>query len=211
MRVRLGLGAAVVLLILALVVAVVVSASAQQGSTAAIEAGAGADSPTGGFTPVPHSSAGGDAGLLVHVLGAVQRPGLVEVAQGARVVDAIAASGGLREDADPGAVNLARPVSDGEQLYVSRVGEAPPAGAGSAGGGAVGGGEAAGLSGSGTVDLNRATQAELETLPRIGPALAQRILEWKAANGRFAAVTDLMKVGGIGPKLFDGLKDRVRV
>ena len=89
-----------------------------------------------------------------------------------------------------------------------RVGEvvAPPASAGS-GGRRRGAGGAAGA----LVNLNSASQQELETLPRIGPALAGRILDWRTANGRFAAVTDLMKVTGVGQKLFDGLKDRVTV
>ncbi|ODA90319.1 hypothetical protein ATY41_10460 [Leifsonia xyli subsp. xyli] len=64
---------------------------------------------------------------------------------------------------------------------------------------------------SAPIDLNTATAEQLETLPRIGPVLARRILDWLTANGRFAAVTDLMEVTGIGQKVFDGLRDRVRV
>jgi competence protein ComEA len=145
--------------------------------------------------------------VLVHVLGAVKRPGLVSLSTGARVVDAVAAAGGLTDDAEVSGINLARVVADGEQLVVPRVGEvvAPPTGG--AGGGSPG---ASGASGA-VVNLNTATQAELETLPRIGPALAGRILDYRTANGRFAAVTDLMKVTGIGQKVFDGLKDRIAV
>lgn len=210
-RVRVGLGAAVVLAIGALVVAVVVSASAQQGTSATITSSGhplsstDAPAPTGG----PVSVDTDDPPALVHVLGAVQRPGLVELTRGARVVDAIAAAGGLTEDADVGAVNLARVVGDGEQLYVPRVGETPDQG-GAAGGPPASTGGAGGATGP-KVALNTATQADLETLPRIGPALAQRILDWRSANGRFNAVDDLMKVTGIGQKLFDGIKDRVTV
>ena len=206
-RVRVGLGAAVVLLIGALVIAVVVSASAQQGASATVPAATHAVSTTDAPAAVGPTAA---PGALVHVLGAVQHPGLVELEAGARVVDAIAGAGGLTDDADPAAVNLARVVADGEQLYVPRVGETPPAAEAQGGGaGAAAGGGAAPPGAK--VALNTATQVELETLPRIGPALAQRILDWRSSNGRFGAVTDLLKVSGIGQKLFDGLKDRVTV
>lgn len=214
---RVGVGAAVVLLILAAVVAVLVSATAQQGSSVPLSTLAAASGSTTGRTgpagtPGAAASGGPSSGqLLVHVAGAVRKAGLVSLVAGARVVDAVAAAGGLADDADAGGVNLARPVADGEQLVVPRVGEAPVAGA-PASGGASGG--AAGASGSASgplVNLNTATQPELETLPRIGPALAQRILDWRAANGRFVQSADLLKVTGIGQKLFDGLKDRVVV
>ncbi len=211
-RLRVGVGAAVVLLIAAAVVAVLVSATAQQGSSVAVPTGTfGALS--GGGSAVPTDGVGGSGSsgeVVVHVTGAVRTPGLVVLAAGARVVDAVAAAGGFADGADPAALNLARPVSDGEQLVVLRVGEAPAAGAASAGAPAAGGGSGTG-GGAAAVNLNTATQAELETLPRIGPALAQRILDWRQANGRFVKPADLLKVSGIGQKLFDGLKDRVVV
>jgi competence protein ComEA len=141
--------------------------------------------------------------LLVHVLGAVAKPGIVELRAGSRVVDAIAAAGGLAADADASGVNLARVVSDGEQLVVPREGEAvaPPAGAT----GAAQPGAAAGA----LVNVNAASASDLQTLPRIGPALAQRIVDWRDAHGRFTAPADLMKVSGIGQTLFDGLKDLI--
>lgn len=216
-RVRVGVGASVVLLIVALVGAVLVNAFAQRGSGTEVQrapvgvsgsasasgSGSGLGSPPAGLS----STAAAGMAVLVHVLGAVKRPGLVSLSTGARVVDAVAAAGGLTDDAEVSGINLARVVADGEQLVVPRVGEvvAPPTGG--AGGGSPG---ASGASGA-VVNLNTATQAELETLPRIGPALAGRILDYRTANGRFAAVTDLMKVTGIGQKLFDGLKDRIAV
>lgn len=201
-RIRIGVGAGVVILIAALVGAVVLNAFTQGGSDAEITHSALPVAPGSTVSPTD-SAAGRDLPVLVHVLGAVIRPGLVSLSGGARVVDAVAAAGGLTDEADVSGVNLARVVSDGEQLVVPRVGEAvaPPPVAGSAGGGAAGA----------VVNLNTATQQELETLPRVGPALAGRILDWRRANGRFSAVTDLMKVTGIGQKLFDGLKDRVAV
>lgn len=200
-RLRVGVGAAVVLIIAAAVVGVLVSAGAQRGSEVPVPTATGRFAATG----LPSAAASAlSAQLLVHVTGAVRHPGIASLSSGARVLDAVAAAGGLTEDADPAAVNLARPVVDGEQLIVLRVGEAPPSAAAGGGGGP---GSAAG----GVVNLNTASQADLETLPRIGPALAQRILDWRQANGRFADPKDLLKVSGIGQKLFDGVKDRVAV
>lgn len=177
---------------------VVVSAFGQQGSTSTVDAPAPSASTAADAPATPGSE------LLVHVLGAVANPGLMTLAPGARVLDAVAAAGGLTDDADLSTVNLARPVSDGEQLAVPRIGEPLPASP------AAGPGSGPGA-GASTVNLNTATQADLETLPRIGPALAARILDWRTANGRFASPSDLLAVTGIGEKLFDGLKDRVTV
>ncbi|GAB3577721.1 hypothetical protein GCM10027406_12680 [Leifsonia lichenia] len=206
-RVRLGVGAAVVLLLGALVVAIVVSALGQRGATAIVAPVSTSVPSLAPAAAAVASAASGRDVVLVHILGAVSVPGLVSLASGARVMDAIAAAGGLADDADLSSVNLARPVSDGEQLSVPRVGEAvpPPAASGTTG---ASGSVAAP---SGTVNLNTATQADLETLPRIGPTLAARILDWRTANGRFAAPTDLLAVTGIGQRLFDGVKDLVTV
>ena len=118
---RVGVGAAVVLLIVAAVVAVLVSATVQQGSTVGLATGA-ATPPAVGSSGVPTGVASSGS-LLVHVTGAVRKPGLVSLPAGARVVDAVGRAGGLADDADPAGVNLARPVADGEQLVVPRVGE----------------------------------------------------------------------------------------
>src|SRR5690606_15479306 len=96
------------------------------------------------------------------------------------------------------AVNLARTLSDGEQVVVPAQGEQDAPGASAVGA-------------DGRIDLNTATQADLEMLPRIGPALAQRILDWREENGRFRAVEDLLAVPGIGEKLLAGLREKVRV
>lgn len=211
---RVGVGAATVLLIAAFVVAALVSGMAGGHTTSVPPAGVSASpgasaAPGASGSPGPSASPGGPGPaadeLYVHVSGAVARPGLIRVPPGSRVVDAVEAAGGFAESADPAGVNLARPVQDGEQLRVPTVGEAPAAGgpAAEAAPGSTGVG--------GLVDLNRATAAQLETLPRIGPALAQRIIEWREANGRFAAITDLRNVTGVGDKIFDALKDRVTV
>ena len=200
-RVRIAVGAAVVLFVGAVAIAAELSVASGGGGAQGTIVPAEAD---------PASSAGGvevatgaaAAPLLVHVLGAVAAPGLVELAPGARVVDAVAAAGGFSPEADPAAVNLARAVVDGEQLVVLAVGQAPPPAAGAGGGS----GPAAG---DGKVHLNTADVAALDTLPRIGPALAQRIIDWREANGPFTSVDQLLDVAGIGDAVFSGLADRV--
>lgn len=152
--------------------------------------------PTAGSDGPEPSSAAADT-VLVHVAGAVRSPGVYALPRGARATDAIAAAGGFAPDADRAIVNLARDVSDGEQLLVPVVGAPPPAAPTSAG--------------DTIVDLNTADAAALDTLPGIGPALAGRILDWRTENGRFASVEDLLAVPGIGEKLVEGLRDRVRV
>ncbi len=223
-RVRIAVGAAVVLFVAAVALAAVVSFASGGGGAQEVIGGSGgpsgangsADSPNGGVSgdgPNGADAADGTVGeplpLLVHVLGAVASPGLVELDQGARVVDAVAAAGGFTADADPAGVNLARPVVDGEQLRVFAIGEVPAAAAGGgagAGGGGAGGGAAAS---DGLVHLNTAGVAELDTLPRIGPALAQRILDYREANGAFTSVDQLMDVTGIGDAVFAGLAELV--
>lgn len=215
-RRKIGVGAAVVLLIAALVVAVVVTAVGQQtgqvvepggGESAGSGSRPGSGSGSGDTTDpgVPPTSSGPGGILFIHVLGAVRRPGLFELPDGARVIDVVAAAGGLAPTADPAGVNLARLVSDGEQLYIPRLGEAQPG----APPGAAGPGRPAGVAAGGKINLNSATTAELETLPRIGPAMAQRIIDFREANGRFANIEDLRNVTGIGDKTFDGLKELI--
>jgi competence protein ComEA len=144
------------------------------------------------------TTAGASGELYVHVLGAVAHPGIYVLDLDARLVDALAAAGGATDDADLAAVNLARLLEDGEQILV------PTAGA-------AGDAPGATLPGDDRVDLNTADQAALETLPRIGPALAERIIAWRDENGRFGSVDDLLAVPGIGEKLLAGLRDGARV
>lgn len=186
-KLRLGLGAVVVLVIGAL--SVTVGIGLLRGQAAPNEVVPLADDAIAMPT----------AEVYVHVLGAVARPGLYVLDASARVVDALAAAGGSAEGADLRAVNLARPLSDGEQLYVPTEGEAQAHEA------------ASGVDADGRIDVNTADQSQLETLPRIGPALAQRIIQWRENNGRFRSVDDLLAVPGIGEKLLAGLRDAVRV
>ena len=164
--------------------------------------------------PAPGSAGAADEGLLVHVVGEVAEPGLVTVPGGARVADALEAAGGTTRKADLTAVNLARAVVDGEQLYVPRPGEqVPQAGAPGAGGTApgTGGPGASGGSTAATVDINTADAAALEALPGVGPSIAQAIVEWRATNGQFASVDELEDVPGIGPATLAEIRDSARV
>lgn len=164
--------------------------------------------------PAPGSSGAADGGLLVHVVGEVAEPGLVTVPDGARVADALDAAGGTTRKADLTAVNLARAVVDGEQLYVPKPGERAPGAAAPGAGGAAsetGGSDASGGSTAASVDINTADAAALETLPGIGPSIAQAIVEWRATNGQFASVDELEDVPGIGPATLAEIRDSARV
>lgn len=151
---------------------------------------------------------------MVDVAGKVRRPGVYRLAAGARVVDAVTAAGGMLPGVDPVSVNLAAHVSDGQQIVVgAAAGLAPPAGtAGSspnATGSAVAGGAAAAP--SSPLDLNTATETQLDGLPGVGPVLAQRIVDWRSEHGRFASVNQLNEVSGIGDAKFAQLKSLVTV
>lgn len=183
---RLGVGSMVVLLLAGLITAVVISLLGTAGQSRTI--------PQPGAHPTP----GTGAVLYVHVLGEVNGPGVFQLRDGDRVVDAIAAAGGFTAAADLQAVNLARFLSDGEQILVPAQGASPPDG------------PAEGEPG-GKVNINTASSAELETLPRVGPAMAGRIIAWRDANGRFSSVDDLLSVTGIGDKTVEALRDLVTV
>ena len=156
----------------------------------------------------PGTAAGPSAAatMLVHVAGKVRHPGVVELAAGSRVIDAIEAAGGVRAGTDLTTLNLARLVMDGEQILVGVPGV----------GGMVAGGPSAPASGdggavAGPVNLNTATALQLEELPGVGPVLAQRIIDYRTANGGFHSVEQLREVTGIGDARFQELASKVRV
>lgn len=164
----------------------------------------GTQSPTA-TTPAEAESGGriSGASFVVHVVGAVASPGLIVVSSGARVVDAVLLAGGLLPSADQCGINLARVVTDGEQLVVpSRAGPVVMCSVSVSS-------ATAGVGASGKVSLSRATAAELDALPGVGPALAARIIDWRSAHGGFTAVSQLDQVSGIGVKLLAGLKPLV--
>jgi competence protein ComEA len=198
------------------------SLSGVGGPSAGPAAAAAVGSPGAGAAPVfsgwPTTGASSaPARIEVDVVGAVVAPGVVELPAGARVKDAVDAAGGALPGTDLTALNLAARLADGAQVFV---GVAPPSGAAAvAAGGVVGGtsGTGVGAGGDGasgappTLDLNTASVAELEALPGIGPVLAQNIVQWRSAHGRFTAVGQLQQVSGIGPSKFAELAPRVRV
>jgi competence protein ComEA len=144
--------------------------------------------------------------IVVHVAGAVRRPGLVRLAERSRVQDAIDAAGGLTRAARPGQLNLAQLLTDGQQVLIGtaehpttevREGSGPPV--------------AGGSMQSAAIDLNHASATELEQLPGVGPVTAANIVAWRQQRGRFGSVSELQQVDGIGPKIYARIAPLVRV
>ncbi len=144
--------------------------------------------------------------VFVHVVGEVHEPGVYELEAGSRVSAALDAAGGSTETAVLSGINLARVLADGEQIVVPDTEGAAAAAATPAAPGA-----GSGSSSGSPVNLNTADAAALETLPRVGPALAARIIDWRSVNGRFASVEQLLDVSGIGQKTFEQLRELVTV
>ena len=166
---------------------------------------------TTGAPGSPSAAAG--AVLMVHVVGQVRRPGVVRLAGGARVLDAVAAAGGAKPSADLSGLNLARVVADGEQIVVPRPGQivAGAPGPQGVGGGSTSPGAAGGSTAGALVDLNTADASALDSLPGVGPVLSQRILDWRTAHGRFSSVDELGEVSGIGDKLLAQIGPKVKI
>jgi competence protein ComEA len=146
---------------------------------------------------------------LVHVAGAVQRPGVYRLRDGQRVQDAVRQAGGARHGADLNAINLAAKVADGQQVVVPR-----RVAAGATGSAAPGADPAAAAAGAPTqppVSLNSATAEQLDTLDGVGPATAQKILDWRREHGGFRSIDDLGEVPGIGPKKLAALRTKVQL
>lgn len=206
-----GVGVAVVALV------VVVSL---RGSPPPVEVGlprAGPPGPSGSSSSGSSSSPAGpeaaqgsegpDSKAFVHAAGAVVRPGVYPVPNGARVTDVVDAAGGPAADADLQQLNLAAKVADGERVYVPRRGEIPPTPVGPGTGDSGTGGSMP----SGPVNLNTATPDQLEDLPGVGPATAQAILDYRKEHGRFTNVDELIDVRGIGEAKLAALRPKVRV
>ena len=164
--------------------------------------------PVVAFTPPPTALSAPTctpSPIRVHVTGAVRAPAVYNLPPGSIVRDALAAAGGSTPDANLEHINLALELRDHQQIYISHQGEVnpPPPISGGASGEV---GEALAR-----VNINTATLAELESLPRIGPTTAQRIIEYREANGLFQAPEDIQNVPGIGTATFDGIKDLITV
>ncbi|ABK03625.1 competence protein ComEA helix-hairpin-helix repeat protein [Arthrobacter sp. FB24] len=181
--------------------------------------GSGPGGSDGASTGRQPSGAASGAKIIVHVAGAVNRAGVVELPEGSRVHEAIAGAGGSAEGADLNRLNLAAVLADGQKIHVPLVGEpvdAPGAAAGATGPGAAGSGPGDSVPGQtgaegGKIDLNSASAEELGALPRVGPVLAQRIVDWRKEHGRFSTVEELDAVDGVGPKMLETLLPLVRV
>jgi competence protein ComEA len=147
--------------------------------------------------PAAEARAAPPAGLVISVIGRVRSPGLVTVPQGARVADVLRAAGGPEPGADIGALNLARKVTDGEQLAVG-IPAPPPA-------------PDTPAAAAGKLDLNTATADQLDTLPGVGEVMAKRIVQWRTDHGGFTKVEQLRDVDGIGESKFQKLREKVTV
>ena len=164
--------------------------------------------------PGPPTTAQEGQSVVVSVVGLVQQPGLVTLAPGARIADAVSAAGGPLNGADTVGLNLARHVADGEQIVV---GIATPAGRPAALGSSVRSGApetgpaAASTTPTGPVDLNTATVEQLDALPGVGPVTAASIVAWRQANGKFTDIDQLGEVDGIGPARLEKLRPLVRI
>jgi competence protein ComEA len=170
---------------------------------------AGTTTPAAPLPPplAPGASGAGTptARVVVDVVGAVRQPGLYRLSQGSRIADAIARAGGATAKALLAQVNLAAPVADGEQVVVpirGRAGAVPATGGGATAAGGV-------QTPSAPVQLSTATLEQLDSLPGVGPATAQKILDYRTKHGAFSSVDELDAVPGIGPKRLEQLRDLV--
>jgi len=160
--------------------------------------------------PVEESSQTTTNQIMVHVAGAVQKPGLYQLSAKARINDALSAAGGLSQDANrewfATNINLAQKVSDGVKLYIPFAGEA-----GVTTGLKIDSNQVGLDSSAGLVNINTASATELESLPKIGPVTAQRIIEYRETHGAFQSVDDLVNVTGISPKTLEVLRNEVTI
>lgn len=145
-------------------------------------------------TPIPEISISAEVvNIYIDVAGKVKKPGVYQIPQGSRAIDAINAAGGAKTGVDLSDINLAHVLVDGEQIYVGyQVGRSA-------------------IGATGKININRATQSEFDTLPGIGPVLAARIITYRNKNGLFTTVEDLQKVSGIGGAKFNDIKNRLRI
>src|SRR4051794_15783102 len=166
---------------------------------------AGTATPAAPLPPPPGpgtGAAGPSARVVVDVVGEVRRPGLYRLADGSRIADAVARAGGATRKAELAQVNLAAPLADGEQVVVPARGAAAAAAPA-----AARGGDAAAP--SAPIQLSTATIEQLDSLPGVGPATAQKILDYRTKHGAFSSVDELDAVPGIGPKRLEQLRDLV--
>jgi competence protein ComEA len=201
------------------------------GSAEGGSSGRFAEGKSSGGTPESGSSGGGRAGAVsadsgshaarpvpliwVYVCGAVNQPGVYQLAEGSRVCDALRCAGGLRGDADDRSLNQAQVLGDGQQITVltaeeAKSGGSVPAGAGTDGSGTPGSGSS-GAGSDAKVNINTAGKDELMTLPGVGEARADAIIAYREENGGFKSAEDIMKIEGIKEKSYAKLQDKICV
>ena len=195
----------------AVVTAASVPPAAPVSEAAASPAAAVGDAGTSGVAPSPGPAGPPETEILVSVTGLVANPGVVRLNPDARVADAIAAAGGTQPGADLTGMNLAAKLADGDSVVVTDTGAGDSTGGtGSVGaGGSTGGADA--TPAGGLVNLNTADEAALDTLPGVGPVMAQNILAWRETNGKFSSIEQLQEISGIGPSRYAQLAPLVTV
>lgn len=152
--------------------------------------------------------------VVVHITGCVKNPGVVKLKEGSRIEDAIEAAGGLTDDADISNVNLAYVLDDGTKIKipsVNEIGKDDSYISEESGADVILNENSGGLEKSSIVNINKASEVELQTLPGIGPSLAGRIIEYRETNGKFKSIEDIKNVSGIGETKFDSIKDFITV
>ena len=156
--------------------------------------------------------------IIVHITGEVNNWGVIELPQGSRIIDAVNKAGGFTDEADVEAVNLAYVLSDGIKVYIPSKNEDPMGDftaeeyiTADSGDNVITGGEKMGESKNELVNINKATQTELETLPGIGPSTALKIISYRNENGAFSSIEDIKNVNGIGDSKFESIRDLICV
>ncbi|GAB2578589.1 ComEA family DNA-binding protein [Kribbella endophytica] len=162
----------------------------------ALTTGTPVAAPTTAKPPTPQAT------LVIHVAGKVRRPGLIHTKSGNRVADALEAAGGALPGTDLTTLNLARPLTDGEQILVGTPNLPPTTSSTN---------RPPTPTTTGPIDLNTATIDQLDDLPGVGPVLAQRILDYRTEHGRFTTIDQLQEVSGVGTKKYEDLKPHVRI
>lgn len=196
---------ACVLVFIAIVIAISSLASSSGGFEVTKASAAESQAEESAESAVDEDAAHGE--ICIDVAGCVAKPGICYLSEGSRVADAIAAAGGFTSDASASAINQARVLVDGEQLYVPSADEAAASTAGATPTAAAD----AGVAASGKVNINTADTAQLQTISGIGPSKADKIIAYRDSNGPFASIDELTNVSGIGEKTLDAIRGQICV